>query len=31
MPRDEVTMKGVTYEDMRPGSYEVKPWLESNT
>ena len=21
-------MKGVTYEDMRPGSYEVKPRLE---
>jgi predicted TIM-barrel fold metal-dependent hydrolase len=28
VPRDEVTMKGVTYEDMRPGSYEVKPRLE---
>ncbi len=27
-PREEVTMKGVTYEDMRPGSYEVKPRLE---
>ena len=25
---DEVTMKGVTYEDMRPGSYEVKPRLD---
>ena len=24
VPRDEVTMKGITYEDMRPGSYEVK-------
>ena len=28
VPREEVTMKGVTYEDMRPGSYEVKPRLE---
>ena len=28
VPRDEVTMKGITYEDMRPGSYEVKPRLE---
>ena len=28
VPRDEVTMKGVTYEDMRPGSYEVKPRLD---
>src|SRR6202046_4301332 len=27
-PRDEVTMKGVTYQDMPPGSYEVKPRLE---
>jgi len=24
VPRDEVTMRGVTYEEMRPGSYEVK-------
>ena len=28
VPRDEVTMKGITYEEMRPGSYEVKPRLE---
>ena len=28
VPRDDVTMRGVTYEDMRPGSYEVKPRLE---
>ena len=28
VPRDEVTMKGITYEDMRPGSFEVKPRLE---
>ncbi len=28
VPRDEVTMRGVTYGDMRPGSYEVKPRLE---
>ena len=28
VPRDEVTMRGVTYEDMRPGSYEVKARLE---
>src|SRR5580700_8298096 len=28
VPRDEVTMKGVTYEDMRPGSFQVKPRLE---
>ena len=28
VPREEVTMRGVTYEDMRPGSYEVKPRLE---
>ena len=26
--RDEVTMKVVTYDEMRPGSYEVKPRLE---
>ena len=26
--REEVTMKGVTFEDMRPGSSEVKPRLE---
>jgi predicted TIM-barrel fold metal-dependent hydrolase len=26
--RDDVTMRGVTYEEMRPGSYEVKPRLE---
>src|SRR3984957_2370760 len=28
VPRDEVTMKGITYEDMRPGSFSVKPRLE---
>ena len=28
VPREEVTMKGVTFEDMRPGSYSVKPRLE---
>ena len=28
VPRDEVTMRGVTYQDMRPGSYEVAPRLE---
>ena len=28
VPRDEVTMQGVTYEEMRPGSYEVKPRLD---
>jgi hypothetical protein len=28
VPRDDVTMRAVTYEDMRPGSYEVKPRLE---
>ena len=28
VPREEVTMKGVTYGDMRPGSYELKPRLE---
>src|SRR5271163_1413713 len=28
VPRDEVTMRGVTYEDMRPGSFQVKPRLE---
>ena len=28
VPRDEVTMKGVTYEDMRPGSYRQKERLE---
>jgi predicted TIM-barrel fold metal-dependent hydrolase len=26
--RDEVTVKGITYEDMRPGSYQVAPRLE---
>jgi hypothetical protein len=26
--RADVTMRGVTYEEMRPGSYEVKPRLE---
>jgi len=28
VPRDEVTMKGITYEDMRPGSYRQKERLE---
>src|SRR5450756_1574320 len=28
VPRDEVTMRGITYEEMRPGSYEVGPRLE---
>ncbi len=28
VPRDQVTMKGITYEDMRPGAYQVKPRLE---
>ena len=28
VPRDEITMKGVTYEDMRPGSYSQKERLE---
>ncbi len=28
IPRDQVTMTGITYDDMRPGSYEVKPRLE---
>ncbi|MBV8463559.1 MAG: amidohydrolase family protein, partial [Acidimicrobiales bacterium] len=28
VPRDEVTMRGITYEDMRPGSYEVAPRLD---
>ena len=28
VPRDEVTMKGITYEDMRPGSYSQKERLE---
>jgi len=28
VPRDQVTMSGITYEDMRPGSYEQKPRLE---
>ena len=28
VPREEVTMKGITYEDMRPGSFQVKPRLE---
>jgi len=28
VPRDQVTMNGVTYEDMRPGAYQVKPRLE---
>ena len=28
VPRDEVTVKGITYEEMRPGSYQVSPRLE---
>ena len=28
VPRDEVTMKGITYADMRPGSYRQKERLE---
>ena len=28
VPRDEVTMRGITYEEMRPGSYQVGPRLE---
>src|ERR1700689_4712533 len=28
VPREEVTMKGIPYEDMRPGSFSVKPRLE---
>jgi len=28
VPRDEITMKGITYEDMRPGSYSQKERLE---
>jgi predicted TIM-barrel fold metal-dependent hydrolase len=28
VPRDEVSIQVITYEDMRPGSYEVKPRLE---
>jgi predicted TIM-barrel fold metal-dependent hydrolase len=28
VPRDEVTMRGITYQDMRPGSYAVAPRLE---
>ena len=28
VPRDEVTMKGITYADMRPGSYSQKERLE---
>jgi predicted TIM-barrel fold metal-dependent hydrolase len=28
VPREDVTMRGVTYDEMRPGSYEVKPRLE---
>jgi len=28
VPREEVTMRGITYEDMRPGSYLVPPRLE---
>lgn len=28
VPREEVTLSGVTYEEMRPGAYQVKPRLE---
>jgi predicted TIM-barrel fold metal-dependent hydrolase len=28
VPRDEVTMKGITFDDMRPGSYSQKERLE---
>jgi len=28
VPRDEVTITGVTYDDMRPGAHQVKPRLE---
>jgi predicted TIM-barrel fold metal-dependent hydrolase len=28
VPREEVTVKGITYDDMRPGSYRVKERLE---
>lgn len=28
IPRDEVTMRGVTYEDMRAGAHQVKPRLQ---
>jgi predicted TIM-barrel fold metal-dependent hydrolase len=28
VPRDEVTITGITYDDMRPGAYQVKPRLE---
>jgi predicted TIM-barrel fold metal-dependent hydrolase len=28
VPRDQVTMEGVTYEEMRPGAYSVKERLE---
>ena len=28
VPRDEVTMRGITYEEMRPGSYELGARLE---
>ncbi|HTZ08506.1 MAG TPA: amidohydrolase family protein, partial [Acidimicrobiales bacterium] len=28
VPREEVTITGVTYEDMRPGAYQVGPRLE---
>ena len=27
VPREEVTLKGVTYDDMRPGAWQVKPRL----
>lgn len=28
VPRDQVTMSGITFDDMRPGSFEQKPRLE---
>ncbi|MHB1487213.1 MAG: amidohydrolase family protein [Acidimicrobiales bacterium] len=28
VPREDVTLTGVTYEEMRPGAYQVKPRLE---
>ena len=28
VPREDVTLKGITYEDMRPGAFQVKPRLE---
>ena len=28
VPREDVTLKGITYDDMRPGAWQVKPRLE---